>query len=82
MGFTICYRFLGTQRVLECQEDQLCGHDAVYYALLHSGAALGNVVGTWQGSYPSIVEAAERSGVSNVLWHRSISQASPPQKKS
>ncbi|SEP87817.1 hypothetical protein SAMN03159444_00727 [Pseudomonas sp. NFACC02] len=82
MGFTICYRFLGIQRVLECQEDQLCGHDAVYYALLHSGAALGNVVGTWQGSYPSIVEAAERSGVSNVLWHRSISQASPPQKKS
>jgi hypothetical protein len=81
MGFTICYRFLGNQRVLECQEDQLCGHDAVYYALLHSGAALGNIVATWQGSYPSMVEAAERSGVSNVLWHRSLSQASPQGQK-
>ena len=81
MGFTICYRFLGNQRVLECQEDQLCGHDAVYYALLHSGAELGNIVGTWQGSYPSMVEAAERSGVSHVLWHRSISHASSQGRK-
>lgn len=81
MGFTICYRFLDNQRVLECQEDQLCGHDAVYYALLHSGAELGNIVGTWQGSYPSMVEAAERSGVSHVLWHRSISHASPQGRK-
>ncbi|MDE1195971.1 hypothetical protein BWR59_25855 [Pseudomonas sp. Bc-h] len=76
MGFTICYSFRGNQRVLECQEDNLCGHDAVYYALLHSGAELGNMVGGWQGSYPSIVEAAERSGVSNVLWHKSLTQLS------
>jgi hypothetical protein len=34
------------------------------------------MVGGWQGSYPSIVEAAERSGVSNVLWHKSLTQLS------
>lgn len=71
MGFTISYNFQGSQKMLECNEEVLCGHDAVYYALLHSGVEFRNSVGTWQGSYPSIVNAAEQSGVSNVMWHRS-----------
>jgi hypothetical protein len=70
MGFTINYSFEGCPRVLECLDNTLCGHDAVYYALLHSGVDLRNEVGHWQGSYPSMVEAAERSGVSKVSWNR------------
>ncbi|MFJ3486862.1 hypothetical protein ACIPL1_26135 [Pseudomonas sp. NPDC090202] len=76
MGFTICYSFQGSERVIECHENSLCGHDAIYYALLHCGADLRTEAGQWQASYPSMVAAAERSGVSDVRWHRSAQSAS------
>jgi hypothetical protein len=74
MGFTIFYTFEGNERALECHDDNLCSHDAVYYALIHSGAGMGATGREWQGSYHSMVEAAERSGVSQIRWHRSAAQ--------
>jgi hypothetical protein len=74
MGFTIFYTFEGCERALECHDDHLCSHDAVYYALIHSGAELGATGSEWQGSYHSMVQTAERSGVSQIRWHRSPAQ--------
>lgn len=71
MGYTICYDFQGHSRALEHPQDNLCGHDAVYYAMLHSGFGFDVVGSEWQGSYASMVTAAERVGVSNVQWFRS-----------
>lgn len=75
MRFTICYSFQGKRVVIECHNDQLCSHDAVYYSMLHAGIALRKEVLNWDGSYLSMVEVAERLGLTDVSWHRSLAHA-------
>jgi hypothetical protein len=73
MGFTICYTYRNENRVLELSASKLIPHDAVCYALFDSPADVLERPVRWEGSYSTIVEYAERLGVSNVRWHQSIS---------
>jgi len=75
MGFTICYSFQGKRVVIECQNDNLCSHDAVYFSMLHAGIALQKEVSNWDGSYLSMIEVAERFGLTDVSWHRSLAHS-------
>ena len=59
--------------MLEHAANYLSPHDAVCYTLLDSGAALRERLSGWEGSYSTIVEFAERLGVTDVRWHQSIS---------
>ena len=78
MGFTICYSFQGKRTVIEHPAEILSPHDAVCYALLHTGVFLQERPSSWVGSYASVVELAERLGVTNVSWHQSIIHLSVP----
>ncbi|MNL57242.1 hypothetical protein D3C87_1807890 [compost metagenome] len=73
MDFTICYSFEGQRRVLEHSANCLTSHDAVCYALFDSPAVLRERPSNWEGSYSTIVEFAQRFGVTDVRWHQSIS---------
>ena len=73
MGFTICYRFQGQKKVFEHPANCLTPHDAVCYALFDSPAVLWERPSSWEGNYATIVEFAERLGVIDVKWHKSIS---------
>jgi len=75
MGFTICYSFQGKRVVIECQNNKLSSHDAVYYSMLHAGIALRKEVLSWDASYLSMVEVAERLGLTDVSWHRSLTHS-------
>ncbi len=72
MGFTICYSFEGNRVVLERAGYQINAHDAVCYALRHSGVAIKEHDSKWSGNLSSIIEIADRCGVTDVRWHRSI----------
>lgn len=72
MGFTICYSYQGRRAVFEHSASQLSPHDAVYYSLLHTGVGFQEKSSEWAGSYSSMVEIAEKYGVTDVRWHRSI----------
>lgn len=78
MGFTICYSVQGKRTVIEHPAESLSPHDAVCYALLHTGVFLQERPSSWVGSYASVVELAERLGVTNVSWHQSIIHPSVP----
>lgn len=78
MGFTICYNFQGQRTVIEHPAKSLTPHDAVCYALFHSGAFVRESPSNWDGSYAPMVELAERLGVTNVSWHQSIIHPSVP----
>jgi hypothetical protein len=71
MSFTICYRHEGAQVIIQYPGDDLCGHDAVYYSLLHSGVALREGLSNWVGSYGFMLQSANQFGVTDVKWCRS-----------
>lgn len=73
MGFTLCYSAQGQRAVFEHRAESLSPHDVVCYALLlHTGVFLQKMPSSWVGSYASVVELAERLGVTNVSWYQSI----------
>lgn len=74
MGFTICYSFQGTRKVIEHADDNLTPHDAVCYAFLHSGSVLLEQPARWLGSYWDMAELADRFGITDVMWFRSSIQ--------
>lgn len=74
MGFTICYSFQGKRKVIEHSDDNLTPHDAVCYAFFHSGTVLLERPSGWVGSYSDMTELAERFGITDVMWHQSITQ--------
>ena len=73
MGFTICYSFQGRKKVFEHPANFLTPNDAVCYALFDSPAVLWERPSSWEGNYATIFEFAERLGVIDVRWHKSIS---------
>jgi hypothetical protein len=72
MEFTICYSFDGNRVVLELSADRITTYDAVYYSLVHSGVAFRKQGPQWAGDLSAILEMADRYGVTDVTWHRTI----------
>lgn len=72
MEFTICYSFEGNRVVLEYSANQITTYDAVYFSLVHSGVAFNEQLSKWLDDLASIVEIADKRGVTDVTWHRTI----------
>jgi len=70
--FTICYTYREKRVVTRLAVDQLTGHAAVSYALLHSGAAEKADQLKWPRDQQGITEIARGLGLTNVIFHRTL----------
>ena len=75
MGSTIYYSFKGCRIVIKHPADSVMPHDAVYYSLLHSGVDFHKQDSKWLGDFSSILEIANRCGITDVMWHRSTNDS-------
>jgi hypothetical protein len=62
---------------MEHSDENLTPHDAVCYALYHSGTVFFERSSRWMGSYADMSELAEHFGITDVMWYQSPAHPNP-----